>query len=323
MADYRLRGTFRLLSPLSHISEAISTTSYLVEEPILQEDGSIADVFVYSGNAWRGQLRDLAAEYLIDRLKIKQIGLESFHLLFAGGRIGGKQAVDLEAARALRKALPLLAIFGGGVGNQILPGKLRFYQSYLVCAEASRCLFPWLRDAAKARPYRGLAFEKSYTRRDDSKHPDRKELLAGQPQEQKQLPGSTAKSEDGVDKGTPAQQMRMTMELIAAGSELQTGIDLLGASEAELGCLVSALHRFSASPFIGGRVATGHGHVELDYNLDGPDGDAFLSVGQGAALLSEAAEEAKAAYDEHVLDLYHQWIEERSEEIVHLLGERK
>src|SRR5690554_3793112 len=121
----RLQGLFTLRSPLSHIGQTISTFTYLSEESLVQPDGSIEDVFCYSGNAWRGQLRDLATIYTLERLGSPELPLESFHLLFSGGRIGGQQEVDINRARDLRRKVPVLSLFGGSVGDQILPGKLR------------------------------------------------------------------------------------------------------------------------------------------------------------------------------------------------------
>ena len=105
MPNYRIHGEFATLSPLSHIGETISTTTYLVEEPILQPSGEIEPVFVYNGNAFRGQCRDLAATYMLEKLGCA-VSLEAFHLLFSGGRIGGDQSVDIEQARMMRRAVP-------------------------------------------------------------------------------------------------------------------------------------------------------------------------------------------------------------------------
>jgi hypothetical protein len=49
---------------------------------------AIEEVFSYSGNAWRGQLRDLAASYMLDALGSPTLSLDAFHLLYSGGRIG-------------------------------------------------------------------------------------------------------------------------------------------------------------------------------------------------------------------------------------------
>ena len=159
MPNCRIHGEFTTLSPLSHIGETISTTTYLVEEPILQPF-EIEPVFVYNGNAFRGK-GDLAATYMLEKLGCT-VSLEAFHLLFSGGRIGGDQSIDIEQARLMRRAVPMVGIFGGGVGNQIMPGKLRFSGSYPVCREAMPALPESMHRQAMGLSYRELTMEKSY-----------------------------------------------------------------------------------------------------------------------------------------------------------------
>ena len=48
MSNYRIYGCFKTKSPLSHISESISTNSYLVQDPILQPDGEIEEDMMYN-----------------------------------------------------------------------------------------------------------------------------------------------------------------------------------------------------------------------------------------------------------------------------------
>lgn len=320
--DGSLRGHFTTRSPLSHIGESIQTTSYLVQEPILQPDGSVADVFSLSGNSWRGQLRDLAAGYLLDRLGAPRLGLDAFHLLYSGGRIGGEQAVNLEQARAYRRLLPMVALWGGGVGNQILPGKLRVSNAYPVCREAAPVLRHTAIDGATPS-YRALTTEKSFSRMDDAKDerladrialpaPTRSSLLDGDGE-----PAKTAKR-DG-----PADQMRMTSELLIAGVRLETTIDLAGVSEVEIGCLMSALVAFARMPYLGGQSSRGHGLVDLSYalvDLDTGESQPLVTVRQGAPDLSERAGVALAAYDAHLLDLYTAMIDGSAGEIGRVLA---
>lgn len=321
--DVSLRGYFTTRSPLSHIGESIQTTSYLVQEPILQPDGTIEEVFCYSGNAWRGQLRDLAACYLLDKLGAPRVSLDTFHLLFSGGRIGGEQSVNLEVARAYRRHLPLVALWGGGVGNQILPGKMRVGNSYPVCREAA----PVLRHTAidDATPsYRGLTTEKSFSRKDDAKD-ERLTHRVALPETTQQ---ATLLDEEGAPKPAtkrdgPADQMRMTSELLIAGVRLETTIDLADVSEVELGCLLSALVAFARLPYIGGQANKGHGLVDLTYHLvDLATGDdaPFITVRQGAPDMSERAGLALRAYDRHLTELYDAMLSESSGEIRRVLA---
>ena len=318
MSHYVIHGEFTALSPISHIGETISTTTYLVEEPILQPDGAIEPVFVYNGNAWRGQLRDMAATYMLEHLGCT-VSLEAFHLLFSGGRIGGEQHVDIAQARAMRRAVPMVGLFGGGVGNQILPGKLRVSSSYPLCVEA----LPALPDDCHARAgtlsYRDLTMEKSYTRRDDTKDPRLVETGL-RADAAALLTDGKSKKDTGDD---AKQQMRMTSELIVPGTCLAHTIHVMDADEVELGALVSALHRFAWSPYIGGQNNRGHGQVRYrSWIIDMASGDShdLVRIDGGLARLSQRAEGAKRTYDEHLRATYEAMLAANETEIRGLLG---
>lgn len=308
----RLVGAFKLRSPMSHIGEAISTTSYLVQEPILQDDGSVEEVFCYSGNAWRGQLRDLCAQYMLDKLGGARINLDAFHLLFSGGRIGGDQKTDIDASRHLRRSVPMLSVFGGGVGNQILPGKIRVSNSYPLCHEAKPAL-PNSRHSSCLTSYRQLTIEKSFSRKDDSKDP--RLLPRIDTPESLLLEGEPRKKEG------PADQMRMTSELLIAGTTLHTEIQCIDMSDVELGALTSAIHRFALSPYIGGQANRGHGMVALHYDIVNEAGEQqpFISIGEKGRL-HPPAESAKAAYDAHLLSVYDEMLQNNADSITKLLG---
>lgn len=320
--NLRLLGLFTLRSPLSHIGETISTVAYLNEEPIIQPDGMVERCFTYNGNAWRGQLRDLAAAYLLERLGDRRVNLEVFHLLFSGGRIGGEQTIDVARARQWRRVVPMFALWGGGVGNQVLPGKLRVGSSYPVCQEAIPVLPYLYRGGAEHVSYRSLTFEKSFSRKDDSKD-DRLNGHIRPAEDQQVMLLADGTEEKKTKRDGPADQMRMTVELVAAGTRLAHEIDLLGVSEVELGCFVSALHTFARSPFIGGQANKGHGRVELDsslYDLDTGEVVEFLRILDGPALLAPPAEAAKQAYDAFLHDLYDAYLADRASAIRQLLG---
>jgi CRISPR type IV-associated protein Csf2 len=317
LKHFRIFGQFTTQSPLSHIGETISTTTYLVEEPILQPSGEIEPVFCYNGNAWRGQLRDLAAQYMLDKLGCT-VSLEAFHLLFSGGRIGGDQSVDINQARQMRRVVPMIGLFGGGVGNQIMPGKLRVSSSYPVCREAMPALPDDLHASALAVSYRQLTMEKSYTRMDDSKNDKLTDQLISAV-DAPLLEGGKAKKKEGE----ASTQMRMTSELLIPGVVLHHEIDCLDVSLIELGALVSAMNAFAASPYIGGQCNRGHGRVKYASTiLDMETGEAhdFIKVDGGLAKLSQPAAEAKEAYDKHLQEQYDQFLAKSETEIRGLLG---
>lgn len=316
MKNYRIFGQFKTKSPLSHISESISTTSYLVQDPILQPGGEIEDVFCYNGNAWRGQLRDLAARYLIEKLNMT-VSMDGFHLLFSGGKIGGDQSIDLVQARAMRQAIPMFSLFGGGVGNQILPGKMKVGNSYPICQEAAPALAEDLQEMAMLLSYRDMTMEKSFTRFDDSKDPNLTQMLTSE--SLALLEGDQKK----VKKTEVSTQMRMTSELLVPGVVLAHEIDLVDVTDIELGAFVSALWLFGQTPYIGGQSNRGHGRVDYYARIFDPEAGEtkdLIKLTGNAPRLSRKGEEAKAAYDDFLMKQYNTWIESKESEIRKLLG---
>lgn len=325
--DIRLDGTFTTRSGLSHIGESISTQTFLVEEPISQPDDTIALVFCYGGNAWRGQLRDLMASYMLHHIGDPRIGLDAFHLLYTGGRIGGDQTIDVRRIRQVRGAIPLVSLLGGGIGSMLLPGKLAVHNCYPVCIEARPVL---LDDRGTKLSYRSLTMEKSFSRKDDSKDPRVNAPILPSPETTQGalLPAGDEMIDAAKERreSGPADQMRMTSELLIPGVILETAIVGLDLTEVELGCLVSGLHTFAKAPYLGGQRNRGHGLVDLTYHitdLDTGERQDFISVRGGLAQLAPAAAEAKAAYDDHLKHIYDLYLSDNSATITTMLNSGK
>lgn len=326
MSYYRVHGVFTLRSPLSHIGESLSTQTFLIQEPIIQPNGEIEEVFSYNGNAWRGALRDNAASYMLDKLSADgndnaRVPLDMFHLLFTGGRIGGDQSIDIEQARRIRAAVPMLSMWGGGVGNQIMAGKMRVSNCYPLCAEALPVLPDfWHLDAGRVS-YSDMTFDKEFSRMDDTKREDLRVYLPA-PDSAGLIEGSTKKKTKSG--GEVADQMRMKSELLAPGARLYSEIDILGASEVELGALVSAIHAWSRSPHLGGQANKGHGKVRLDYRIkdldSGIEHDFVRISGDGSCKLAAPAHVAKEAYDQHLRQLYDTLLESKAPDLRALIG---
>lgn len=329
--NIRLDGKITLLSPLSHIGESAGPDSFLSQDIVIGSDGQPVEVFVYSGNAFRGQLRDLAAIYMTEKLGGLQYNPAVFYLLFSGGSLGGEQSVDIDQARLYRRNVPMLSVFGGGVGNQILTGKVKIGAMYPLVAECQRILPGYLRDP-NAPSWRQWTFEKSFTRMDDAKNENLRKYLHDPAENCLALPEAqpTLAITDGSEpekkkkKEDPPQQMRYTVEMLAAGAVLYQRIDLCDLSDLELGAFVSALVEFSKRPYIGGKSGTGHGLVEIEYTWR-PAGakenaGKFLSVSADQFWLSKPAEEAKNQYDDFLMRLYDQYLENKAEELTKLLA---
>lgn len=334
--DLRLDGVITLLAPLSHIGESLGIDSYLSTDLVIGPDGQPVEVFAYSGNSFRGILRDMAAKYLLDRLGGMAVPLEVFHLLFSGGSIGGEQSIDIDQARLYRRMLPAFSIFGGGVGNQIMEGKLKIGCLYPLVAECQRIIPERLRQA-NAPSWKQWSYEKGYTRRDDSKQEHLRDyilidakLLTGAEQQVLLADGSpnperpTAKEKKKKEKDGPATQMRYTVELMAAGAMFYQRVHLQDLTSLELGAFVSAMTEFSKHPYLGGKSGIGNGLCEIEYDYrfpgDQEERGKFLRLGEDRLWLSAPAEEARAEYDDYILQAYNQYLTDKAPELKKLLA---
>lgn len=327
--NIRLDGKITLLSPLSHIGESSGPDSFLSQDIIIGPDGQPVEAFVYSGNAFRGQLRDLAAMYMTEKLGGLTYNPDVFYLLFSGGSLGGAQSVDIDQARMYRRNVPMLSVFGGGVGNQILTGKIKVGAMYPLVNECQRIIPAHLRQD-DAPSWRQWTFEKSFTRMDDAKNENLRKYIVDAPslagaQQQALLTGDAA-PEKKKEKEAP-QQMRYTVEMLAAGSMLYQRIDLCDMTDLELGAFVSALVEFSKHSYIGGKSGTGHGLCEVEYTWR-PAGaketaGKFLSVDADCLWLSKPAEDAKGVYDDFLVRIYEQYLTGHAEELTKLLAGAK
>jgi hypothetical protein len=319
--DIKLDGKITLLSPLSHIGESLGIDSYLSTDYIIGPDGAPVECFVYSGNSFRGILRDMASVYLLNKLGGCAVPLETFHLLFSGGSIGGSQSIDIDQARKYRQALPALSIFGGGVGNQIMEGKLKIGAMYPLVRECQRIIPErYMEGIEDPLSWKKWSFEKSYTRRDDSKQENMRQYIV--PAETEGLlPGTvtTPQKKDG-----PATQMRYTVELMCAGAIFYQRVHLQDLTDLELGAFISALCEFSKRPYLGGKSGTGHGLCQIEYEYSYPGDEkpqgVFVKVDDNRLWLSGPASEAKEAYDDFLLKLYDGYLEEKEPELKQLLA---
>ena len=330
--NIRLDGKITLLSPMSHIGESSGPDSFLSQDVIIGPDGRPVECFVYSGNAYRGQLRDLGAIYLTEKLGGIQYNPDVFYLLFSGGSLGGAQSVDIDQARMYRRNIPLLSVFGGGVGNQILTGKIKVGAMYPCVEECQRVLPEHLRQE-DAPSWRQWTFEKSFTRMDDAKNDNLRKYLSDPAENQAlsvgqptlALGGETPTPEPAKKKKEdPPQQMRYTVEMLAAGAVMYQRVDLCDLSDLELGAFVSALVELSKHPYIGGKSGTGHGLVDVEYNWrkagDKESQGKFLSVTADQFWLSKPAEDAKNKYDDFLVTLYNRYLEDNADELTKLLA---
>lgn len=267
---YELSGVMTALSSIIHSGgESLGITTKLRREKFVQADGSVEEVPVLSGNGIRGRLRDLGMAHFCRALgygvhddtgRVDGLPLSAFYFLFSGGSLtasdGGK-AIDLGYARRLRELIPLVGVFGGAVGNQILPGKLIVDKAYPICAETSH-LLPEAYRSTEPHSVFGYLQEEMYTRKDDEKNEHLRPLLNSDTQQAL----LTGMSKQALTESGP-QQMMYYVESFAAGTRFYWRVLLTDATDVEFEAFLTCLAEFSKVPYLGGRSAAGLGHVSI------------------------------------------------------------
>lgn len=294
----KIETIYKLKQPLSHIGESQGTVSFLNTIDIFTGE-KIEEVFALTGNAIRGTYRDCAARYLLNKLKIK-LKKKEFNILFSGGNISGDLTVDIAQAKKYRELLPVISIFGAGIGNQILAGKMTQSFALPICKE-TKTLIPnsictLVNNNLFTTSWKTQTGTINFTRFDDSKNVNLQFYLK-----------DTIKEEDRKEKEAST-QMRYEVEYLVAGSQLYHNITLCTENKVELGVISSMLSEFSQSPVLGGMGGKGFGQCDARFFLDG---EAFITIEDGEFRPSSIAAEA--------LEAYNDFISEKRLEIIELL----
>jgi len=234
----------KLKSPLAHFGDERLGTTQLARTMKFEYNGEFVDVPVFSGNAFRGELRRIAMRDYLDYIGISTEGISAkmYYMLFTGGALtSGARYNEIGEKRRMRKMCPPLSLFGTAIGDQIPEGKMKVGILKPVCKETAT-----FTGIESDKSFHDMLEEIFYTRRDDLKS---KEF---------NLTDET-KHENAI-------QMKYEMQCLSAGTELVGSIIIENSNEVEESCLFAALEKFKQMPFIGGKSATGHGEVEVIYN---------------------------------------------------------
>ncbi|UFP97189.1 hypothetical protein [Gloeobacter morelensis] len=144
-----LHCVISLLEPLSHIGQVQGNVSNLKTLQLLDLEGAPRSCFVFSGNALRnGLLRRRGVADALNVLGLK-LSPDEHHTLFAGGRLDGPSAADLDLDTQVRLVLPALSVLGtakpagvfGASKSQMIPGRINVGSAYLVCYESAGYVF--------------------------------------------------------------------------------------------------------------------------------------------------------------------------------------
>lgn len=273
-----LRARVTALSSIHHGGgQSIGINAKLRREKFMQPDGAVEEVPVISGNGLRGLLRDRGMLHMCRALGygvneatggVQGLSLAAYYFLFSGGALtqdAGK-ALSIDRARDLRRLIPLAGIFGGAVGNMILPGRINVDKMIPICAETSH-LLPDIYRLPAAPSVWDITQEEMYTRKDDEKNehlrvllaPPTRALLEDEAALRRAQPANAPVEETGAK-----QQMMYYVETLCAGAQLAWSITLDDVTDTELEAFAVTLVEFSKAPYIGAKSSVGLGKIALD-----------------------------------------------------------
>lgn len=314
-------GTMTALTSISHIGDSHGVNSKLRREKVIQPDGSVEEVPIISGNALRGILRDRGMLHMLKQLgygvndetgEVKGLSLAAFYFLFSGGALtkSTERGLDVDEARKWRELIPLVAVFGGAMGNQIMPGKLKCGKAIPICTETAHVI-PERFLENKVESVWELCQEEAYTRRDDEKNENLRQLIAPEVRGLLEADASAKRAKvgtkDDVETETgQKQQMRYYVETLAAGARLYWEIALDDVSDLEREAFFVTLAEFSRLPYIGGKSNVGLGKVNIKF-------DKWIEID---SRLAPNGKEISFALG----NLYHKHLQERGNEIRDLIN---
>lgn len=304
MRTYLFEGRMTALTSIAHNGgQSFGITSKLRREKFVQPDGSTEEIPVISGNSLRGMLRDRGMLHMCKALgygvneqtgEVDGLNLAAFYFLFSGGALtseGQGKGIDIDRARKLRELIPLVGIFGGALGNMIMPGKAKIGKAIPVCAETVHLLPEAFRPEAPQSIWEYVQ-EEMYTRNDDEKNEHLRRVISAPVRAL--LDGPTPRQARSESQKANPQQMMYYVETLAAGVIFYWRVTLDDATDCEFEAFLTTLLEFGRMPFIGGKSAVGLGEVSINF-------DKWIEIdSRVTATGSEVALPIGKAYQEHL-----------------------
>jgi hypothetical protein len=234
-----------------------------------------------SGNAWRGQVRDLVALDMLQRLGLdpaRDLAPRTAHALCAGGSIeaGADSAgVNLTDRRRWRE-VPMVDLLGGCYEQQVMAGHLRVQDAIPVCRETAAMVAPVVAPGVDPRE---LA----------ARLPEARDLFAI-----RQLTRHAHRDFEG-----DGAQMLVRTEVVIAGTQFVHAVALTGRTDASTApltasCLAHAIDLVRSAGVVGASTARGHGGIAFDAYQPGAGLVAFPTAEAYLAYLTEHADRLRA-----------------------------
>lgn len=258
----RIAGEVTATSPIHTGGNAETGNKQLFRRQTIYvpDDDRFVDVPVIHGNSVRGHLRRLLVNDMLDRVDYTLRDERLYHSLRAGGMLqkDGKAEIDAALRREVRATLPVVDLLGMSHGNQMFAGTVDVGMLYPVCEELN------FRNATQADHsfYDFLADDFGTRMAED---PDD----AG-------LPDVAFDRDDDADDDQSMQQI-YEYEVLAPGTRFEHTFRLKShASTLARACLFHGIYLWREEATIGGMAATGHGQLDIGYEADLDDREAYL-----------------------------------------------
>lgn len=256
---YEIEGTVTALTPIFHGGDEKTGSTPVLRTIMVYVDG-VGEVPIpyISGNGIRGKLRRLSIKDFLDMLEYEITNTKLHHALFSGGVLESTSdttgVIDLAFRKKVRELMPLVAIFGCALGNQMIQGNLIVEHMWPICEEYKPYLpEEYQKDPRAERPIRTFTDQSFITRRDD-------------------LREERAEDEQAV-------QMKVDYECFVPGTKFYHRFVLQLPDQLQLSCFGRVLDLFEAMPYVGGRSSSGDGKVMLNYK-NKPDASLYLEFVQ-------------------------------------------
>jgi len=245
----------KCLSHLTHGADMKAGNATLFRRiQVLSTTDNVLSLPIYSGNAIRGQIRDLLADHYLETLGFTPnrsnppCALWFFHALYAGGaleenakqakligqKLGSKGTEKAVGFTEFRNNIPPLSLLGSALGNRIISGKIKVCDFRPCCKEWSNgdisvnTLFDWI----------------YLTRREDHEA-----------------------HEDGKNSS-----MITNTECLKAGTRLLGGVDTDKLTQIEVSCLKKGLYLLNENGYIGADNRRGMGQVSFSFKPEHIEG---------------------------------------------------
>lgn len=239
----RWEGVATAQSSIVHSAEALGTVSYLRRERFLSPAGVLEEIPVISGNAWRGLLRDRAADLWWEAAGKPQLTLAVMHALWSGGALAKVSGPTLTGARLqeLRALCPVVGVFGTAGGGRIIGGALQVGKMLPICEE-TRHLLPAHLAAGPLPTMWDLTQIEYYSR----------------------FPNDPARADVADEDEDKPRLARYGVETFIAGTRFYTWCSLTWPTPAQEAFFAEVLADFVGDAHVGGMNRTGHGRLALD-----------------------------------------------------------